>query len=76
MSCSAVFLGIMPLVLGAWAWLERRRLRQLLMKQVENDQLRIRLERLEVAMSIDEDIDSLSDDELVDRLRNSLYRRK
>ncbi|MCG8408933.1 MAG: hypothetical protein MI923_27320 [Phycisphaerales bacterium] len=76
MSCTVLVLSLGPALLAGWVWRERRRWQYEAKRRIENDRLRVQLDRLRTAMSIDEEIDSLTDDELRDRMRNSPYIRK
>ncbi len=74
--CPYVVLGALPAAIAVLVLLERRRAQKLIQAQVENDRLRIRLERLSKISAIDAEIDGLDDDQLVERMRNSPYLRK
>ncbi len=74
--CPYVILGALPAAIAVLVLFERRRAQKLIRAQVENDRLRIRLERLSKVSAIDAEIDGLDDDQLVQRMRNSPYLRK
>ena len=74
--CSFLLLGVLPAAIAIVMFLDRRRTRKLTKVQVENDRLRIRLERLARVSAIDAEIDGLDDDQLVERMRNSPYLRQ
>ena len=74
--CPYMVLGALPAAFALLVLFERHRAQKLIRAQVENDRLRIRLERLERVSEIDAEIDSLTDDQLIERMRNSPHLRK
>lgn len=74
MVCYVWLFALIPSALSLWVWFERRRYRRMTRKQIENDSLRIQLDRLKQAAQIDAEIDALSDDQLRERLRESSHR--
>ncbi len=75
MTCVGVALALGVFLVVFWIRGERKRVRMLERKSIENDQLRIQLDRLRTAAEIDVHIDSLTDDQLRERLRHSPHRR-
>ena len=76
MTCLFTSLGIIPLVLTVFLFRERHHAKNGFKARAENNRLRIRLDRLESAFAIDVEIDALTDDQLIERMRASPHLRE
>ena len=63
------------LIAGVWAYVERRRALRVEEVKRENVRLKVQNDRIKQAAQIDDDIDALSDDDLRERMRNSVHNR-
>ncbi len=63
------------LIASVWAYVERRRAIRVAEVEKENVRLKVQNDRIKQAAQIDEDIDALSDDDLRERMRNSVHNR-